>query len=168
MFVIFGWNHQEVTSIGPVYQHQCPNCHNTEFWHLSKISKYFTLFFIPVFPYGSDNWYYCPTCNYSLKLEREDFIFYKQIAEINCAFIDQKISEEERGKKLEIINSSIEVHNESKRLKYLEESKNWREKVSEKSDEELIDILRNKRGDYNPAFIIAAEEESKKRNLDIK
>ncbi len=32
MFVIFGWDHQKTTNYGAVEQHQCQNCHNTEFW----------------------------------------------------------------------------------------------------------------------------------------
>jgi hypothetical protein len=35
-----------------------------------------------------------------------------------------------------------------------------------KSNEELLDILNKNRSDYNPAFIIAIEEEIKKRNLN--
>ena len=125
MFFIFGWNHQKVTSYGPVEQHQCQNCHNTEFWHLNKISRYFTLFFIPIFPHDSNFWYYCPVCNYGVKLDYDISQSYRAIAEINSAFIEKTISEEERVKKLEEIYKTIDATNEVKRVKYLEESKKF-------------------------------------------
>ena len=167
MFFIFGWNHQKITSFGPVQQHLCQNCHNTEFWQLNKISRYFTLFFIPIFPHDSDNWYYCPVCNYGVKLDNENFIHYKLIAEINSAFLNKTISEEERIKQLDEVYVQIDKINEIKQIKYLEESKNWSAQVAAKTDSELLDILNKDRNDYNPAFIIAIEEEVKKRNLNI-
>jgi hypothetical protein len=51
MFFIFGWNHQEIKQLGPVEQHNCKNCTNVEYWRLDKVSRYFTLFFIPIFPH---------------------------------------------------------------------------------------------------------------------
>jgi transcription elongation factor GreA len=49
--------------------------------------------------------------------------------------------------------------------KILEESKNWVKLASEKTDEELLNITSEKRNEYNPAFIIAAELEIEKRKL---
>jgi hypothetical protein len=165
MFFIFGWNHQESTSYGPVEQHQCENCHNTEYWHLDKISKYFTLFFIPIIPYDSDNWFHCPICKYGIKLDNDEFQNYKSIAEINSAFLEKKITEEDRIKQLDEIHSIIDKKNEDKKAKILEESKNWVKLASEKTDEELLNITSEKRNEYNPAFIIAAELEIEKRKL---
>jgi hypothetical protein len=165
MFFIFGWNHQESTSYGPVEQHQCENCHNTEYWHLDKISKYFTLFFIPIIPYDSDNWFHCPICKYGIKLDKDEFQNYKSIAEINSAFLEKKISDEDRIKQLEEVHSIIDKKNEDKKAKILEESKNWVKLASEKTNEELLSITNEKRNEYNPAFIIAAELEIEKRKL---
>jgi hypothetical protein len=165
MFFIFGWNHQESTSYGPVEQHKCENCHNTEYWHLDKISKYFTLFFIPIIPYDSDNWFHCPICNYGIKLDKDEFQNYKSIAEINSAFLEKKISDEDRIKQLEEVHSIIDKKNKDKKAKILEESKNWVKLASEKTNEELLSITNEKRNEYNPAFIIAAELEIEKRKL---
>jgi hypothetical protein len=52
-------------------------------------------------------------------------------------------------------------------LKYLEESKKWREKVAEKSNDELVKIVKYKSASYNPAFILAAEVELKSRNIEM-
>jgi hypothetical protein len=97
----------------------------------------------------------------------DEFKFYKEIAEVNTAFLDGKLLEEARQEKLEIINTNLDLLMESKRLKYLEESKKWREKVGEKSNDELVQIVKYKSTSYNPAFIIAAEEELQLRNIEI-
>ena len=116
MFVIFGWNHQKITNYGAVEQHKCQNCHNTEFWQLDKISKYFTIFFIPIFPHDNDYWFHCPTCNHGVELEKSEFENYKSIAEINSAFLEEMITEEERVKELELIYKNIDKVNTNKAI----------------------------------------------------
>ncbi len=163
MFFIFGWNHTKTTNYGPVEEHLCKNCHNTEFWHLNKISSYFTLFFIPIFAHDNDYWFHCPTCNYGIKLNNVDFLNYKSIAEINSAFLEKSITDEERIIQLDEIYKIIEKNNEEKNNKNIEESKNWVKLASEKTTNELSIILENT-NKYNPAFIIAAKSEISKRN----
>ena len=164
MFVIFGWNHQKITNYGAVEQHKCQNCHNTEFWQLDKISKYFTIFFIPIIPHGNDYWFHCPTCNYGVELDKSEFENYKSIAEINSAFLEEMITEEERVKELELIYKTIDKINSEKRETNINESKEWVDLVRTKSNDELYSITNEKRREYNPAFIIAAEMEIEKRN----
>jgi hypothetical protein len=166
MFFIFGWNHQNITSYGAVKQQQCQNCHNTEFWQLNKISRYFTLFFIPIFPHNSDYWYHCPICNYGVQLDSDMFESYKSIAEVNKAFLEKQIDETERLKQLEEIYKIVDQKTDTKRLKNIEESKDFVEQVVSKTNEELSYILNVKRADYNPAFIVAVEEEIKKRKIN--
>mgnify|MGYP001047198293 CR=1 FL=1 len=168
MFVIFGWDHQKTTNYGAVEQHKCQNCHNTEFWQLDKISKYFTFFFIPIFPHGSDYWFHCPTCNYGIKLNKSEFENYKSIAEINSAFLEKTITEEERTKQLDEIYRVIDKVNSDKKAKNIEESKEWVNLAREKTNEELFTITTEKRNEYNPAFIIAAEMEIVKRSENEK
>ena len=110
MFFIFGWNKPIFKSFGAVQQHQCSNCHNSEFWQLKKISRYFTLFFIPVFPHDNDYWYYCPVCNHGINIDLKTYHFYKSIAEINTSFLEHKIDESERQKQL---NSIYETNYEN-------------------------------------------------------
>ena len=163
MFFIFGWNHQKVTSYGSVEQIECDNCHNTEYWQLSKITKYFTLFFIPIFPHEHIKIYYCPICKNATELDKEFFEFYKSIAEINLAYSTKTISGEERSIKLQAIYSLIEKVNDAKLLKYTEESKDWVKLASEKSNFELANIINGKKDEYNPAFVIAVAAEIEKR-----
>ena len=167
-FVIFGWNHPETTSYGPVEQQECENCHNTDFWHLKKVSKYFTLFFIPVIPQEHKYWYHCPICNHGIDLDEVDFHNYKSIAKINSDYLENSISNEERIKRIEEFHKSIEQKKEDKKNKIIEESKNWVKLAAEKTNDELLSIIKEKRDDYNPSFLIAAESEAKKRNITDK
>lgn len=164
MFVIFGWNHQEIISFGPVKAYHCENCNNFEFWHLKKISYNVTLFFFPIFPHDSDSLLCCPICNYGIKLDKVEFQNYKSIAEINLAFQQEKITEEDRIKKIESINKIIDKIEEEKIEQIKEESKKYRELAMGKTDSELKIITIEKRSEFKPAFIMAAEFEIEKRN----
>jgi hypothetical protein len=165
MFFIFGWNHQKTTPYGAIQEHTCENCHNTEFWHINELSRYFTLFFIPIFPHGSTYWYFCPICNHGITLSSEDFELYKSIAAINSSYKKKEITEEEAIKEIDSIHKIINDKSIENRKKHIEESKNWVELASQKTNEELLLIINANRGDYNPAFIIAAEAELEKRNI---
>ncbi len=116
MFFIFGWNHQKITAHGIVEEHICQNCHNTEYWQLDEIAKYFTLFFIPIFPHDTDYWYHCPTCNYGIKIDWDEFQNYKSITEINAAYLEDKITDEERVKQINSFYKTIDNTDEDNRL----------------------------------------------------
>ena len=68
MFFIFGWGHQERKDLGPAFKIKCPNCEKEEFWHLLQLKNYFTLFFIPVFPYETNNLVFCPVCSNAIEV----------------------------------------------------------------------------------------------------
>jgi phosphotransferase system IIB component len=165
MFFIFGWNKPEIVAYGPVYQHTCPNCRNSEFWQLQKISYYFTLFFIPIFPHSSKYWYYCPVCNRGQELNGDTAKQYQIIAEANTSFLNKNITDEERIVRIENANAAINLIEQKKQVKYLKESEDYQAVVGAKSDNELYGILNNQSDQYSQAFLIAVEQEMKNRNL---
>ena len=69
--IIFGWGHERVKQIGPLSEKQCKNCNNQTNREMLKISTWFTLFFIPVFPYSIKYFKACPVCNVAELLEKE-------------------------------------------------------------------------------------------------
>ncbi len=166
MFFIFGWNHQTNTPYGPVEQCQCQKCNNTELWQLNKKSNYFTLFFLPIFSHTTTYWYQCPICNHGLQLDKKKFDAYKSIAQTNAAFLEMKISQKERDIQLQEAHKRIEQIDEAQRALTLEESKDFTAKMGVKTDLELLNILNEGRNNYNPAFIIAVEEELNRRKLN--
>lgn len=165
MFFIFGWNRPEVTSYGQVLQHTCQNCKNTEFWQLNKVQRYFTLFFIPIFPHSTDYWYFCPVCSHGVTLDSGTFQHYKTIADINKAFLENRITDEERVARTEEVIKLIGQADDDSKVKYLKESEDFRDAVAAKTDDELRAIMSGDTSGYNPAFIMAVEQEMKQRRL---
>lgn len=159
MFFIFGWNKPTVTEYGPVQQELCKNCKNTEIWQLKKVDLYFTLFFIPIFPHDTQRFYHCPICNAATSPTREDFENLKAIAESNTACLEGKITEEDRLTLVLETQSIMQERHKEESIKVSEESSKWKGMVAEKTSRELQLILDGKYGEYNPAFILAAQEE---------
>jgi hypothetical protein len=159
MFIIFGWNHKISKYFGPVLPQKCQHCNNEEFWHLYKISKWFTLFFIPIFQYESQSLLVCPICKNSMQIDKEIFDKYKPMAKINTAFCKNEIGEEQRIKQLNSLSKLVEIDEKENALKYAEESKRFIKQVKGKTDKELTDILNQNRDDYNPAFLVAVQNE---------
>lgn len=97
-------------------------------------------------------------------MDKDEFRNYKSIIEINSAFLEKKISAEDRTKQLSEIQKNIEILNEANKAKVIEESKKWVKLAAEKTMSELLIITNEKRNEYNPAFVIAAESEIESRN----
>ena len=95
MIVLFGFDHQKVVHEGPLDKIRCGRCSNEDYWLLDKISLWFTLFFIPVFPYRSIYLKYCPICSEQQSLSKEEFEYLKPIANLNRAVVEGRLSEEE-------------------------------------------------------------------------
>ena len=68
MVLIFGWGAGEAQDLGEVAPAVCPNCHNHVFMHHIKSEKKVSLYFVPLIPYGSDEYLACPTCRHGLQL----------------------------------------------------------------------------------------------------
>src|SRR6186713_192185 len=68
MVVIFGWGAGEARDLGEVAPLACPNCHNQVFLHQIHSEKRVSLYFIPVMPYGSNEYLACPICRAGMEL----------------------------------------------------------------------------------------------------
>ncbi|MEZ4805157.1 MAG: zinc-ribbon domain-containing protein [Bacteroidia bacterium] len=165
MFVIFGWNHKASNNYGPVEQRTCPNCKNTSVWDLTKISFNFSLFFIPLFSHTKEYALVCPICQHGSTISANEFEEYLPIAELNVSYDKEEISEEDKQIQLNSIQTERKKTLENEKLKTLEEIRNWVKHVANKTDAELNEIVNDKRDEYNPALIIAAELELDKRKL---
>lgn len=104
--IIFGWGHTMVRNFGPAFRQHCNHCNNEEYWVLTRIMTWFTLFFIPVFPYSIKYFLSCPICQYGLTLEGEQIEKIKPLAEANQLLIDGKISEAEYRTKMNQLNGA--------------------------------------------------------------
>ena len=68
MVVIFGFGAGSPEDQGEVAPCVCPNCHNQVFLHHVRSKKSVRLYFVPVVPYGTDNYLVCPVCSRGLQL----------------------------------------------------------------------------------------------------
>jgi len=68
MVVIFGFGAGSPEDQGEVAPCVCPNCHNQVFLHHIRSKKSVRLYFVPVVPYGTDDYLVCPVCSRGLQL----------------------------------------------------------------------------------------------------
>lgn len=107
--IIFGWGHQTIKQIGIAFKQLCGHCHNEDYWILTRIMTWFTLFFIPIFPYSIKYFLSCPVCKYGLNLDDKQVDEIKPLAEINQSLVDGEITKEEYQLRIQKLNSgSIE------------------------------------------------------------
>ncbi len=68
MVVIFGFGAGKHEDLGEVVPTVCPNCRNQVFLHHVRSKKSVSLYFVPVVPYGTDDYLVCPVCSRGLQL----------------------------------------------------------------------------------------------------
>jgi uncharacterized protein YbaR (Trm112 family) len=69
MVLLFGFGPGEAKDLGEVAPVTCPNCHNNVLLHHLQSKKSVRLYFVPVVPYGTDEYLLCPICNRGLQLK---------------------------------------------------------------------------------------------------
>ena len=67
MVVIFGWG-AESKDLGEVAPGTCPNCRNDVFMHHVRSEKRVSLYFIPLVPYGTNEYLACPVCKQGMEI----------------------------------------------------------------------------------------------------
>src|SRR4051794_16321691 len=75
--VIFGFGAGAPEDKGETAPTTCPNCHNAVFLHHVRSEKKFSLYFVPLVPYGSNEYLLCPICHKGIALRPE------QLASVN-------------------------------------------------------------------------------------
>jgi len=73
MFILFGWGKQTRKVIGDVTSKLCGHCNTMSIWQLCIVRTWFTLFFIPVIPYGKKYHISCPNCHSYIEVSKEVF-----------------------------------------------------------------------------------------------
>ncbi len=104
MPIFFGWGHTTKKMFGPVFKQVCNHCHNEEYWVLTRIRVWFTLFFIPLIPYENKYFLSCPICEYGLTLNTEQIKQFQPLAETNQLLVSGSISEAEYGSRVRALN----------------------------------------------------------------
>ena len=66
--LIFGFGRVRFKDMGADRPVVCENCHNEVQYRFLEKKTWFTLFFIPIIPYGSAKLVVCPVCNYGVEM----------------------------------------------------------------------------------------------------
>ncbi len=100
MFIIFGWNHETRKNYGPTREIICPNCSNKTYLDLLQTKLWFTLFFIPIFPYKSKHYLICKICSRGLELTDEQVDKALKLNNATGLYLKETINKEQYTKAL--------------------------------------------------------------------
>lgn len=107
MFVIFGWKNLN-KNFGATILIKCPNCHNSAYANLIRRRRWFTLFFIPIFPIYSKYYIACNVCSRGSQLYGADIKKALQLNKITNQYLNGEISEAEMEELKNNQNASID------------------------------------------------------------
>ena len=93
MVVIFGFGPGKQEDQGEVAPGVCPNCHNQVFLHHVRSKKSVRLYFVPVVPYGTDNYLVCPICSRGLQISDGQLPALRTMAAATTSFRAGRLAE---------------------------------------------------------------------------
>ena len=84
--VIFGFGRGRQEDLGEVAPAVCPNCHNQVYLHHVRSKKTVRLYFVPVVPYGTDDYLICPICSRGLQLSRAQLTHVRSMSTASASY----------------------------------------------------------------------------------
>jgi hypothetical protein len=84
--VIFGFGPGHPDDLGEVAACVCPNCHNQVFLHHVRSKKSVRLYFVPVVPYGTDDYLVCPVCSRGLQISGTQLRYVRSMSGATASF----------------------------------------------------------------------------------
>jgi hypothetical protein len=93
MVVIFGFGPGSPEDLGAVAPTVCPNCHNQVFMHHVRSKKSVRLYFVPVVPYGTNDYLVCPICSQGLQVSSVQLRHVRSMASATAAFRSGRVTQ---------------------------------------------------------------------------
>ncbi len=93
MVVIFGFGEGKHEDLGEVAPAVCPNCHNQVFFHHVRSKKSVRLYFVPVVPYGTNDYLVCPVCSRGLQVSQAQLPHVRSMASAVASFRAGRLAE---------------------------------------------------------------------------
>src|SRR5215475_15403365 len=93
MVVIFGFGAGSPEDQGEVAPCVCPNCHNQVFLHYIRSKKSVRLYFVPVVPYGTNNYLVCPVCSRGLQVSDAQLRHVRSMSSATASFRAGRLSQ---------------------------------------------------------------------------
>ena len=91
--VIFGFGPGSPEDQGEVAPCVCPNCHNQVFLHHVRSKKSVRLYFVPVVPYGTDDYLVCPVCSRGLQVSGAQLRHLRSMSAATASFRAGRLSQ---------------------------------------------------------------------------
>ncbi len=85
MVMIFGFGPGHPEDLGEVALCACPNCHNEVFLHHVRSKKSVRLYFVPVVPYGTDDYLVCPVCSRGLQVKHAQLPYLRSMSDATAS-----------------------------------------------------------------------------------
>lgn len=93
MVVIFGFGEGKHEDLGEVAPAVCPNCHNQVFIHHVRSKKSVRLYFVPVVPYGTNDYLVCPICSWGLQVSQAQLPSVRSMSSTVASFRAGRLAE---------------------------------------------------------------------------
>src|SRR5580704_3623846 len=93
MVLIFGFGPGHPEDMGEVASCVCPNCHNQVFLHHVRSKKSVRLYFVPVMPYGTDDYLVCPVCSRGLQISHAQLRYTRSMSDATASFRAGRLTE---------------------------------------------------------------------------
>ena len=93
MVLIFGFGPGHPEDLGEVASCVCPNCHNQVFLHHVRSKKSVRLYFVPVVPYGTDDYLVCPVCSRGLQISNAQLRYTRSMSDATASFRAGRLTE---------------------------------------------------------------------------
>jgi hypothetical protein len=110
MVVIFGFGRGKGEDLGEVVPSVCPNCHNQVFLHHVRSKKSVRLYFVPVVPYGTDDYLVCPVCSRGLQLSAAQLPHLPAMSAATASFRTGRLSEAQLVAQADLFWRELGVH----------------------------------------------------------
>ncbi len=110
MVVIFGFGAGKGEDLGAVVPTVCPNCHNQVFLHHVRSKKSVRLYFVPVVPYGTDDYLVCPVCSRGLQLSGPQVPHLRSMSAATASFRAGRLSEAQLMAQADLFWRQLGVH----------------------------------------------------------
>jgi hypothetical protein len=91
--VILGFGPGHPEDLGEVAPCVCPNCHNQVFLHHVRSKKSVRLYFVPVVPYGTDDYLVCPVCSRGLQISSAQLPYLRSMSGATASFRAERLTQ---------------------------------------------------------------------------
>jgi uncharacterized protein YbaR (Trm112 family) len=110
MVVIFGFGPGKQEDLGEAVQIVCPNCHNQVMLHHVRSKKTVRLYFVPVVPYGTDDYLVCPVCSRGMQLSQNQVPHVASVQRATAAYRAGRLSEADYAAQADRFWRAMGVH----------------------------------------------------------